>query len=56
MKKGDTVRIIQPLIQGEIKKVDWDENEDKKRFLVDFSGSEGKVGEKWVHEDKLELM
>jgi len=56
MKKGSEVQIIQPILKGIINKVEWDEDADEKRFLVDFSESEGKISERWVTESKLELV
>lgn len=56
MKKGSEVRIIQPTLIGVVNKVEWDEVADEKRFLVDFSESEGKISERWVTESQLELV
>lgn len=56
MRKGVAVKIVQPAIQGEIKKVEWDEDADEKRFLVDFKNEDGSSKERWVTESQVEVV
>ena len=55
-EKGSTVKIIQPVVQGEIKKVEWDEDADEKRFFVDFKNEDGSSKARWVTESQVEVV
>lgn len=53
IKTGDTARLIQPVIQGTVKKrVIGDD--DAVRLLLEFTEADGQVTERWFEEHQLE--
>jgi hypothetical protein len=55
MKKGDTAKIIQPVIKGEITSVKYDEDTGEKRLLLTWSDDAGEHS-RWCAEAELELV
>ena len=56
MRKGDTVRVIAPVLEGEITKVEFDDDADVKRFKVDLKDENGNSRERWLNENQVELV
>ncbi|WP_031431824.1 hypothetical protein [Methylomicrobium agile] len=55
MKKNSKVRLVQPIITGEIVEVQWDNDLDCKKCLVRYTDASGEAHERWFHEHELEL-
>ncbi len=54
MKRGTVVKLIQPVLQGKILKVMWDEEANCRSILVEFETKDGTGRRKWVLDKKLE--
>lgn len=54
MKKGQMVRLIQPVIQGEILKTVWDEEAEELAHLVEWTNESGEVHQRLFRESELE--
>lgn len=53
MKKGSDVRLIQPVVEGKVVKVKYDEDADTKQMCVEFKDKEGDVQSVWFEESQL---
>lgn len=54
MRQGDTVRLIQPVIQGEVKARRINDLSDELELLVEWPGPDGEVVQRWFPADQLE--
>lgn len=53
MRQGDKVRLIQPVIEGEVKARRINEHTDELELLVEWV-EDGVLTERWFDEDRLE--
>jgi hypothetical protein len=56
IKKGDLVRLIQPVVQGEVIKVQFDPDTGEKRLLLRWDVTDESASERWFAEDELEIV
>ena len=56
MKKGESVRVIQPVLEGEILRIVWNEQQDEKKYLVALIDANGKSRERWLNERQVEAV
>ena len=56
MKKGEKVRFTQPVLEGKVLKVVWDEDADEKSLLVEYTNAKGDLAQRWVRESQLEVI
>ena len=54
MKKGKKVRLIQPVIEGEVVSTRYNEEKEGLEHLVEWTGSDGEVHQRWFAESDLE--
>ena len=54
MKKGTKVKLIQPVVEGEVVKVKYDEDTDSKEMCVEFMDKDNNVQAVWFDESQLE--
>lgn len=54
MKAGTTVRLIQPVIQGQVKERRINPATDELEMLVEWTDDEGQAVQRWFNADKLE--
>lgn len=54
MKVGDTVRVVVPVVEGQIAKRRINEDSDEPEALVVFGDGSGEVHQRWVLETQLE--
>ena len=55
MKIGNTVRLIQPVIQGEIVDTTFDKGVGKLQHLVAWTDETGERQQRWFSEEQLEV-
>ncbi len=55
MKPGTSVRLIQPIIVGEVIDVEWDKDQDQKRIKITWNSEDGNRQERWFLEADLEV-
>jgi len=51
---GDVVRLIQPVIQGEVIDTEYDRDSGGLRHLVRYADAEGSMQQRWFLETQLE--
>jgi hypothetical protein len=56
ISQGDIARIVQPVIQGEVTSVKFDENTGAKRILLSWQDTDGNPQERWFTEADLEVV
>lgn len=54
MEIGNTVRLIQPVIEGEIKDTEYDKDAKQLRHLVEWTDADSNVQTRWFAEQQLE--
>lgn len=54
MKKGNTVRLIQPTIQGNVISTRYDEDTEGLEHLVEWTDADGETHQRWFPEVDLE--
>lgn len=54
MKTGQRARLITPVIEGEIKKTEYDEQQECLKHLLEYQGSDGETHSRWFLETELE--
>lgn len=54
VKTGDTARLIQPVVQGTVIKIKFDEDTGEKRALLAWTDADGTAQERWFPADALE--
>lgn len=56
MEIGNQVRLIQPVIAGEIKDTEYDKDAKQLRHLVEWQDNEGETQTRWFTESDLEVV
>ena len=56
MKLGTNVRLVQPVIEGEVVDVEWDKDQDQKRIKVAWNDADGDRQERCFLESELEVI
>ena len=56
MKPGTSVRLIQPVIEGEVIDVEWDKDKDQKRIKITWKDANGNQQDRWFLESDLEVI
>ena len=56
MEIGNSVRLIQPVVKGEIKDTEYDKGEKQLRHLVEWKDESGDVHTRWFNESQLEVV
>lgn len=54
MEVGEIVKLIQPVIQGEIKDTEYNKDTKTLKHLVEYIGSDGETHTRWFDENQLE--
>jgi len=54
MKKGTRVKLIQPVVEGEVVKVKYNEDTDSKEMCVEFTDKDNETQAVWFKESQLE--
>lgn len=54
MRQGDTVRLVQPVIQGEVKARRINELSDELELLVEWTDADGQTTQRWFEAKQLE--
>ena len=55
METGNVVRLIQPVIQGEIKDTEYNKDTQMLKHLVEYVGADGETHTRWFDENQLEV-
>lgn len=56
MEIGNTVRLVQPVIQGEILDTQYNKSDKCLEHLVAWAGGDGEVQQRWFNEASLEVV
>ena len=56
MEEGQTVRLIQPVVQGEISDTRYNKDAKCLEHLVTYTDSQGETQERWFLESELEAV
>ena len=56
MEIGNQVRLIQPVIAGEIKDTEYDKGAKQLRHLVEWTDADAEVQTRWFNESELEVV
>ena len=54
--KGDIARLVQPVVQGEVTSIKFDENTGAKRLQLSWEDGDGNPQERWFTEGDLEFV
>ena len=55
MEIGNQVKLIQPVIQGEIKDTEYNKDSKELQHLLEWQDSAGNLCSRWFKESELEL-
>lgn len=53
---GQTVRLVQPVIQGEVLDIEYDKTSKSLAMLVEYTDAQGAVNQRWFPEPTLEVV
>ena len=53
---GQQVKLIQPVIQGEIKDTEYDKDAKQLRHLLEWTTADGETHSRWFIESELEIV
>lgn len=56
IKKGGTVRLIQPVIKGVVLKTEYDEDAEQLKHLVEYEDAGGETQQRWFTAESLEVL
>lgn len=56
MEIGKTVRLVQPVVQGEIIDTEYDKDTKQLRHLLSWVDADGETQNRWFTESQLELV
>lgn len=56
MEEGQTVRMVQPVIQGQITDTRYNKDAKALEHLVDYPDAEGETQQRWFLESQLEVI
>ena len=56
MKLGTNVRLVQPVIKGEVIDVEWDRDQDQKRIKIAWVDADENDQQRWFLESDLEVI
>jgi hypothetical protein len=54
MKNGSVAKLIVPTVQGTIAETRWNNEQDKKEYLLKWTDGDGNECARWFFEDELE--